>query len=114
MLYVSLDAENPVLLRHLESGGRGAYLLDHALVVADGMRHKVLLDVHQMPIALDGSARHELAIALAASCALAASGFGDLEIADGLRSFAWDSKAAAPCPDLSGVPGVPAGAAMDS
>lgn len=87
VLYFSLDAEHPVLLRHLENGGRGAYLLDNALVIADGLRHKALLDVRQMALAFVGGARHNIANALAAACALAASGFGDLEITDGLRSY---------------------------
>lgn len=114
VLYVSLDAENPVLLRHLESGGRGAYLLDHTLVIADGMRHKTLIDVHQMRIALGEVARHMLATALSATCALAASGFGDLEITDALRSFTWDRKAAAQCQKAPDVHGASIGAAMDS
>ncbi|GAB3434740.1 Mur ligase family protein [Massilia solisilvae] len=114
VLYVSLDAENPVLLRHLEGGGRGAYLLDHTLVIADGMRHKALIDAHQMRISAGGVARHLLASALAATCALAASGFGDLEIRDALRSFTWDSMAAAPCSNASDAHGVSTGAAMDS
>jgi cyanophycin synthetase len=92
VLYFSLDAENPVLVRHLERGGRGAYLQDDTLVLADGLRHKALLDVRTMPASLGGCARYNIANALAATCALAASGFGDAEIAGGLLSFVSDSK----------------------
>jgi cyanophycin synthetase len=92
VLYFALDAEHPVLVRHLERGGRGAYLQDAMMVLADGVRHKAVLDVRQMPCSLGGAARYNIANALAAACALAASGFGPPEIADGLRTFVSDSK----------------------
>ncbi|WP_313706301.1 cyanophycin synthetase [Massilia sp.] len=92
VLYFALDADNPVLLRHLESGGRGVYLEDTTLVLATGARHEALLDVREMPVSLGGCARYNIANALAATAALAASGFGNPEIAAGLRSFVSDSK----------------------
>jgi cyanophycin synthetase len=92
VLYFSLDADNPVLLRHLERGGRAAYLQDNALVMVNGLRHTALLDVRDMPASLDGRARDNIANALAACCALASSGFGDDEITDGLRSFVSDRR----------------------
>jgi len=92
VLYFALDADNPVLLRHLESGGRGVYLEDTTLVLATGARHEALLDVREMPVSLGGCARYNIANALAAAAALAATGFGNPEIAAGLRSFVSDSK----------------------
>jgi cyanophycin synthetase len=92
VLYFALDADNPVLLRHLERGGRGAYLQDNALVMANGLRHTALLDVRKMPASMKGCARYNIANALAAACALACTGFGDGEIAAGLLSFVSDSK----------------------
>ena len=92
VIYFALDADNPVLLRHLERGGRGAYLEDNTMVLANGARHEALLDVRQMPVSLGGCARYNIANALAASAALAACGFGNLEIVDGMRSFVSDSK----------------------
>jgi cyanophycin synthetase len=92
VLYFALDADNPVLLRHLEAGGRGVYLQDNTVVLATGARHEALVDVRQMPVSLNGCARYNIANALAATAALAASGFGNAEIADGMRSFVSDSK----------------------
>ena len=92
ILYFSLDADNPVLLRHLENGGRGAYLEDNMIVLATGARHEALLDVRTMPCTLKGAARYNIANALAAAAALSASGFGNLEIAAGLRTFVSDWK----------------------
>ena len=92
VLYFALDADNPVLLRHLESGGRGVYLQDNTVVLATGARHEALVDVRQMPLSLNGCARYNIANALAATAALAASGFGNAEIVAGMRSFVSDSK----------------------
>ncbi|MFL6672830.1 MAG: cyanophycin synthetase [Massilia sp.] len=92
VLYFALDADNPVLLRHLERGGRAAYLQDNTLVLANGMRHQALLDARQMPVSLGGCARYNIANALAAAAALAASGFANADIVAGLRSFVSDSK----------------------
>jgi cyanophycin synthetase len=92
VLYFALDADNPVLLRHLERGGRGVYLEDSTVVLATGARHEALVDVRQMPVSLNGCARYNIANALAATAALAASGFGNAEIVAGMRSFVSDSK----------------------
>jgi cyanophycin synthetase len=92
VLYFALDADNPVLLRHLEGGGRGVYLQDNTLVLADGARHLALVDARQMPVSLGGAARYNIANALAAAAALTACGFGKHQIAEGLRSFVSDSK----------------------
>jgi cyanophycin synthetase len=92
VLYFSLDADNPVLLRHLEQGGRAVYLQDNSIVLANGARHEALLSVRSMPVTLQGAARYNIANSLAAAAALSASGFGNLEIIDGLRSFVSDWK----------------------
>ncbi|TFW11318.1 cyanophycin synthetase [Massilia arenosa] len=92
VLFFSLDPDNPVLLRHLERGGRAAYLQDSFLVFADGGRHHALLDVRTMPVSLNGLARYNTANALAATCAMFATGFDAAQIVAGLRSFVSDGK----------------------
>jgi cyanophycin synthetase len=92
VLYFSLDADNPVLLRHLEKGGRAVYFEDNAIVLADSSCHEAIVDVRQMPLTLKGAARYNIANSLAATAALVASGFGNAEIEDGLRSFVSDWK----------------------
>ncbi|OEZ63855.1 MULTISPECIES: Mur ligase family protein [unclassified Duganella] len=91
-LYFSLDPDHPVLLRHLEHGGRAAYLQDGELVLADGARRHALLQASAMPAALGGHARYNIANGLAAAAALMASGFGPAHIASALRSFVSDSQ----------------------
>ncbi len=92
VIYFALDAEDPVLLRHVEHGGRGVYLQDATIVVAGGVRHEALVDVQDMPVSLDGRARYNIANAMAAAAALMACGFASTGIAAGLRSFVSDSK----------------------
>jgi cyanophycin synthetase len=92
VIYFALDAEDPVLLRHVEHGGRAVYLQDATVVLANGLRHEALLDVREMPVSLGGRARYNIANAMAAAAALTATGFGNAEIADGLRGFVSDSK----------------------
>ncbi|KQQ97509.1 cyanophycin synthetase [Massilia sp. Leaf139] len=92
IIFFSMDAENPILLKHLEDGGRGAYLQDNAIVVADGNLHQELMRVEAMPASFGGRARYNIANALAAAAALMASGFSNLQIADGLSTFVSDSK----------------------
>ncbi|QJE02431.1 cyanophycin synthetase [Massilia forsythiae] len=92
VLYFALDADNPVLLRHIEDGGRAAYLEDNTMVLVNGARHEALLDTRTMPAAMKGAARYNIANGLATAATLAASGFGLDEIADGLRSFVSDWK----------------------
>jgi cyanophycin synthetase len=92
ILYFSLDPDNPVLLRHLQLGGRGAYLQDNWLVLAGGERHIALLDVRDMPVSMEGHARFNIANALAATLAMVASGISSADIAQGLCTFVSDGR----------------------
>jgi cyanophycin synthetase len=92
VIFFSMGPENPVLLKHLSDGGRGAYLQDNAIVIADGTRQMELLRVESMPIAFGGSARFNIANALAAAAALMAAGFSHLQIVAGLSTFVSNGK----------------------
>ncbi len=88
----SMSADNPVLIKHLGDGGRGAYLHDNAIVIADGSRQIELLRVESVPIALGGRARFNIANALAATAALMAAGFAHMQIIAGLSTFSADGR----------------------
>ena len=92
IVYFSMEADNPVLLRHLEEGGRAVYFQDNAIVVADATYHQELLRVEAMPIAFGGRARYNIANGLAAAAALMAAGFSSLQIATGLSTFVSNGK----------------------
>ncbi|HEX8609910.1 MAG TPA: cyanophycin synthetase [Telluria sp.] len=92
ILYFSLDASHPVLLRHLAEGGRAVFLHGRSVVLASGEIRQRLLDERAMPVSLNGVARYNVANALAAAAALAAAGFGNEAIVAGLSSFVSDGK----------------------
>jgi cyanophycin synthetase len=92
IIYFAMEADNPILLRHLEEGGRAAYLQDNAIVLADATYHQELLRVETMPIAFGGRARYNIANGLAAAAGLMAAGFTNLQIATGLSTFVSDGK----------------------
>jgi cyanophycin synthetase len=92
LVYFAMNPEDPVLLRHLEEGGRAAYLQDNAIVLADGSVHQELLRVESMPISMGGRARYNIANGLAAAAGLMAGGFSNLQIATGLSTFVSDGK----------------------
>jgi len=92
VVFFSMEPENPVLLKHIEDGGRGTYFQDNAIVIADGMRQQELMRVESMPASYGGRARYNIANALAAAAALMASGFSNTQIAAGLSTFVSDSK----------------------
>lgn len=86
VVYFSMDADSPTLLRHIAGGGRAVYLHDHLLVLANGIRHQWLLDVRSMPASLQGAARDHGAAA-AAAAALIAVGMPVEQAVAGLQSF---------------------------
>jgi cyanophycin synthetase len=92
VVYFSMEADSPVLLRHLEEGGCAVYLQDNSIVVADATYHQELLRVETMPIAFGGRARYNIANGLAAAAGLMAAGFNSLQIATGLSTFVSDGK----------------------
>jgi cyanophycin synthetase len=61
-------------------------------VIADGIRHQVLLAAADMPSTLGGHARYNIANGLATAAALLASGFTPERIAAGLSSFVSDGR----------------------
>jgi UDP-N-acetylmuramyl tripeptide synthase len=87
IIWFSLDPANAVVTRHLERGGEACMLADDALVFARGSERRSLTPVAQVPIAFGGTARHNLANALAAIGAATALGIPEHAITRGLAAF---------------------------
>ncbi len=86
--YFSLEpGAAPVLERHRRAGGMAWVLDGERLVEWHGQNARVLLDVADLPIALGGLARHNVANALAAAGGARALGATLEQVADGLRDF---------------------------
>jgi UDP-N-acetylmuramyl tripeptide synthase len=71
IVWFSLQRPTAELARHLDAGGRAAWWEDGHLVLAEGARRAAVARVDDVPIALGGAARHNVANALAAAAAAA-------------------------------------------
>ena len=87
--WFSLDPESsPVLARHRRAGGIRAYVLRRGLLVEwDGDEEHEIVAAADLPVALGGLARHNIANALAAAGGARAMGMSIAQVADGLRDF---------------------------
>ena len=86
--YFSMDPEgSPLLARHRRAGGRAHVLHRGHLVEWDGTDEREILDVADLPVAIGGLARHNVANSLAAAGGARAMGATLEQIADGLRHF---------------------------
>jgi cyanophycin synthetase len=74
--------------RHLRAGGRAYLVRDGRLGEAEGATWRPIVPLADVPIALGGAARHNLANALAAIAATRALGTSIAAVRGGLRSFA--------------------------
>jgi cyanophycin synthetase len=86
--YFSMSpAGSPLVARHRRAGGLAWVLTDNRLVECEGSAEHELLDVAELPVALGGLARHNIANALAAAGGARGLGASRIEVADGLRHF---------------------------
>ena len=87
VIWFSLEPERPEVARHLAAGGRAALYEQEHLVVADGGERRRLARVADVPFAMGGAARHNIANALAALGAAAALGVPPDAMVRGLHGF---------------------------
>lgn len=85
--WFSLDPQDPFLLRHIEAGGSACLLERGRLMVRHGDSKLALAEVADVPIALGGAARYNIANCLAAIGVADALGLHPRAIGEGLRSF---------------------------
>jgi cyanophycin synthetase len=86
--FFSLDPDaSPVLARHRHAGGRAYVLRDGRLLECEADVEREILPVAELPVALGGLARHNVANALAAAGGARALGASLDQVADGLRHF---------------------------
>ena len=73
--------------RHIAGGGRGYTVRDGRIVEDDDGRATALIELREIPIALGGLARHNVANALAATAGARGLGADIAAVAHGLRDF---------------------------
>lgn len=106
VVWFSLDPAHPVVSRHLDAGGRAAVCEDGVLVLAEGRTRRPVVRVDDVPAALNGAARHNVANALGAMAAAAVMGVPAEPIERALSRFgqtAGDNLGRANLVDLGGV-----------
>ena len=87
IVWFSLAPEQPMLLAHLERGGRAALLVRDELVLARGGDAVTICTARDIPITLGGAARHNIANALAAAAVAHELGLPIDAIRRGLAAF---------------------------
>jgi len=87
IIYFACNQDNQVLKKHLEQGGKAAYVKNGCLKLAEGKEEKTVLGIKDLPAAYGGRALYNVQNALAALGALTALGISPQSIAQGLATF---------------------------
>ena len=90
LVWFSLDPGNDVVRTHLESGGTAFVLDGEELSRTSGSERVAICRADEIPIALGGAARHNIANALAAAALTWSLGVSDEHIGRGLRTMEQD------------------------
>lgn len=77
----------PLLTEHLQNGGSACLLERGRLVLKQDGKSLALVEVAEVPLALGGAAKHNVANALGAIAVATQLGLGNRAIAEGLRQF---------------------------
>ncbi|MFH1474414.1 MAG: Mur ligase family protein, partial [Chloroflexota bacterium] len=86
--FFSLEAELPPVLRaHVEGGGRAYVVRRGTIIEVEAGETRPIIAVDEIPVALRGLARHNVANALAAAGGARALGATLGQVAEGLRDF---------------------------
>ncbi len=85
--WFSLSSNDPLVTEHVAAGGEACVLERGRLVWKGGGKSLPLIELADVPIALGGAARHNVANALAAIAVARKLGLGIRPIGEGLRQF---------------------------
>jgi UDP-N-acetylmuramyl tripeptide synthase len=90
LVWFSLCADNAVLREHVDNGGLAFALDGHDLLLTQGTRSELICSDVDIPIALGGAARHNIANALAAAALTFCLGESLTNIRTGLTTMSQD------------------------
>jgi UDP-N-acetylmuramyl tripeptide synthase len=85
--WFSLDPSSPIVMNHLKAGGTAIFVEDDRILIARGNERTPLIPISDVPITFGGSARHNIANALAAVAAGLGLGIPASRMDDVLRRF---------------------------
>lgn len=87
LCWFSLDVNNGVIQNHSQRGGRVVFERDGQLIYRRGRAEEEIIAVEQIPMALNGAAKHNIANALGVIGLCKALQFNNVAIAQGLSAF---------------------------
>ncbi len=87
LAWFSLDPANPVVMSHTTGGGTAYVLQDEVLVRIEGDARERICPAADIPITLQGAARHNISNALAAAALAAAMGVSMADVRRGLTTM---------------------------
>ena len=87
VIYFARDGGHPVIVAHLEKGGRAAFEKDGAIVLAEGENERMLTSLKHVPLTRGGRIGFQVENAITASAAAWGLGIADKSIVAGLASF---------------------------
>jgi len=87
LCWFSIEAENPFVQAHRQADKRACFVRNDTVVFADENGEEALLPVSEIPITLNGAARHNIANSLGAVSLAKILGLDSTTIANGLRAF---------------------------
>ncbi|NND35587.1 MAG: Mur ligase, partial [Gammaproteobacteria bacterium] len=90
LAWFSLDPDNPTIASHTGDGGLAFVLDGDDLVKLEDGGRVMICRSHEIPIAMGGAARHNVANALSAAALTDALGVGLSDIRDGLKTMLQD------------------------
>ena len=92
LCWFSLDVNSPILRKHRNQGGSVCYLQDGKIFYSQGETTQFVLNVNEIPITLNGSARYNIANSLGVIALAKNLGFSNEVIVKALRGFQGDLK----------------------
>jgi cyanophycin synthetase len=90
IVYFSLKADQPVVMRHLAEGGTAYFLRNGWIIEACGETERPVMPAEDIPVTMNGTARFHVANAMAAIAACRAYGMSRERIARALAGFRSD------------------------
>lgn len=85
--WFSLNKDNPIVVAHRSKGGAVCFLHDGRLVYADNQEETEIIAVNDIPMTLNGAARHNIHNALGAIGIAKSLGLDNSAIAQALKEF---------------------------
>ena len=87
IVWFSLDADNPIVKKHIDNGGLAFYRNGDDLLRVTGDKNEMICKSAEIPITLGGAASHNIANALAAAALTHCLGISLTNIREGLTSM---------------------------